>query len=108
LVGTCPHPLPEIARRLGCSLRLWGELPRIQRLAVVAGSGFDPALLEEAKGAGADALLSAEMKHAVARSAPLPCIEATHYALEAPAMKRLAARQGWHYIDDPPRIANIP
>jgi hypothetical protein len=47
------------------------------------------------------------MKHSVARTAPLPCIEATHYALEAPAMKRLATRMGWQYIDDPPLLKDI-
>jgi putative NIF3 family GTP cyclohydrolase 1 type 2 len=79
----------------------------IRRLAIVAGSGFDPLFIEEAKSLGADAFLSAEMKHSVARAAPLPCIEATHYALEAPAMRRLAARNGWQYIDDPPELHTI-
>jgi hypothetical protein len=44
------------------------------------------------------------MKHAVARAAPVPCIEATHYALEAPGMQELASRMGWEYIDDPPVV----
>ena len=57
--------------------------------------------------AGADAFLSAELKHSVARYSPLPCIEATHYALEAPAMRRLALRKNWQYIDDPPKILSI-
>jgi hypothetical protein len=48
------------------------------------------------------------MKHSVARTAPLPCIEATHYALEAPAMQRLSMRMGWQYIDDPPLLQIIP
>jgi putative NIF3 family GTP cyclohydrolase 1 type 2 len=107
-VGTCSLPLEEISRRLGGNLRLWGKTGSINRLAVVAGSGFDPVLLDEAAGSGADAFLSAEMKHAVARTAPLPCIEATHYALEAPAMRDLAARMGWEYIDDPPLICHVP
>ena len=107
-IGTCTIPLAEISRRLGCPLRIWGELFTVNRLAVVAGSGFDPLFLNEAKEHGADALLSAELKHSVMRSAPLPCIEATHYALEAPAMKRLAARRGWHYIDDVPELRTIP
>jgi putative NIF3 family GTP cyclohydrolase 1 type 2 len=74
---------------------------------MVAGSGFDHAFLNEAKEGGADAFLSAELKHSVARLAPLPCIEATHYALEAPSMRRLALRKGWQYLDDPPRIRSI-
>lgn len=107
-IGTCSITPAEISRRLGGNVRIWGERRSIKRLAVIAGSGFDPQLLDEAKGLGADAFLSAEMKHAVARVAPIPCIEATHYALEAPAMKDLAARMGWKYIDDPPLIRSIP
>jgi len=107
-VGSCSLTLEEISRRLGCPLRVWGDLPRMDRLAVVAGSGFDSEILTEAKEKGADAFLSAELKHSMARSAPLPCIEATHYALEAPAMKRLAARRRWHYIDDTPVLRTVP
>jgi dinuclear metal center YbgI/SA1388 family protein len=108
LVGTCTFSLEEIAKRLGCPLTVWGDLRTVKRLAIVAGSGFDPVLMAEAQALGADAFLSAEMKHSVARAAPLPCIEATHYALEAPAMARLAARRGWHYIDDKPLLCTVP
>jgi dinuclear metal center YbgI/SA1388 family protein len=107
LIGSCTIPIEELARRLGGNIRIWGELTSLSRLAIVAGSGFDPAFLEEAKDAGADAFLSAELKHSVARSSPLPCIEATHYALEAPAMRRLALRKGWQYLDDPPTIRSF-
>ncbi|MDD1686094.1 Nif3-like dinuclear metal center hexameric protein [Methanoregula sp.] len=108
MIGTCTISPEEIARRLGCPLRIWGDLTSVNRLAIIAGSGFDDELLAEAKAGGADAFLSAELKHSVYRSAPLPCIEATHYALEAPAMKRLAARRGWQYIDDTPVLRIIP
>jgi dinuclear metal center YbgI/SA1388 family protein len=108
LVGTCSLSLAEISRRLGGNLRIWGHAGSCSRLAIVAGSGFDPVLLAEAKEYGADAFLSAELRHAVVRAAPLPCIEATHYALEAPAMQRLAARKNWQYIDDPPALYTIP
>jgi len=107
-IGTCPLSLTEISRRLGGNIRLWGDTKEIRRLAIVAGSGFDTSLIEEAKARCADAFLSAEMKHSVARTAPLPCIEATHYALEAPAMQRLAGRKGWQYIKDPPVLQTIP
>ena len=107
-IGSCTISPAEISRRLGGNCRLWGEVKKIRRLALVAGSGFDPALLKEAKELGADAFLSAEMKHSVARTAPLPCIEASHYALEAPAMQRLSTRMGWQYIDDPPLLQTIP
>jgi len=107
-VGTCALTPDGISRRLGGNLRVWGDLTSTGRLAVVAGSGFDLQLLAEAAALGADAFLSAEMKHSVARAAPLPCIEATHYALEAPAMKRLAERMGWQFIDDPPHLSLVP
>jgi dinuclear metal center YbgI/SA1388 family protein len=106
-VGTCSIPVEEISRRLGGNVRIWGNPGRVHRLALVAGSGFDPVFIEEAKALGADALLSAEMKHSVWRTSPLPCIEATHYALEAPAMRRLAERNGWQYIDDPPVLTTL-
>jgi dinuclear metal center YbgI/SA1388 family protein len=107
VIGSCTISIDELARRLGGNIRIWGKLTSISQLAMVAGSGFDPAFLAEAKEAGADAFLSAELKHSVARYSPLPCIEATHYALEAPAMRRLAARKGWQYLDDPPMVRSI-
>jgi dinuclear metal center YbgI/SA1388 family protein len=107
-IGTCSLSLAEISRRLGGNLHLWGEIKTCNRLALAAGSGFDPVLLDEAFARGADVFLSAEMKHSVARSSPLPCIEASHYSLEAPAMQRLATRMGWQYIDDPPLLKIIP
>jgi dinuclear metal center YbgI/SA1388 family protein len=108
LVGDCPLSLTDIARRLDCPVRVWGKIKKTRRLAVVGGSGFDQAFLSEAKEKGADAFLSGELKHSVYRAAPLPCIEATHYALEAPAMKRLAAQKGWQFLDDPPVLHSIP
>jgi dinuclear metal center YbgI/SA1388 family protein len=102
LVGDCPLSIPDIAGVLGVPLRVWGEPESVSRLAVVGGSGFDPLLIAEAYQEGADAFLSAELKHSVARASPLPLIEATHYSLEAPAMRELARRFGWDYVDDPP------
>jgi dinuclear metal center YbgI/SA1388 family protein len=107
-IGTCSLSPVEISRRLGGNVRMWGEIKTCSRLALAAGSGFDPVLLNEAYAKGADVFLSAEMKHSVARSSPLPCIEASHYSLEAPSMQRLATRMGWQYIDDPPLLKIIP
>ena len=108
LVGDCSLSIKEITRRLDCPVRVWGKIKKLQRLAVVGGSGFDPAFMTEAMERGADAFLSSELKHSVYRAAPLPCIEATHYALEAPAMKRLAAQKGWQFIADPPVLHSVP
>jgi dinuclear metal center YbgI/SA1388 family protein len=109
MVGDCSLDTGEIARRLGVGgLRIYGDPGDISRLAVVGGSGFDPALIREAADRGADAFLSAELKHSVARISPIPCLEATHYALEAPAMEALASRMGWSYIPDPPHVVVLP
>ncbi len=103
LVGRVTTDADALAAVLG-PLRVYGDVGRIERLAVVGGSGFDPALIEEAAHLGADAFLSSELKHHVARDAPIPCIESTHYALESPGMRALAGRMGWGYIDDPPYL----
>ena len=105
LVGTTSTDPDGLAAVLG-PLRVWGEVGRIRRLAVVGGSGFDSSLIEEAAALGADAFLSSELRHHIARDASIPCIESTHYALEAPAMRALAGRMGWDYIDDPPYLQN--
>ena len=108
VVGDCRLEIEGIRDVLGCELLVWGPLSRLRRLAVVGGSGFDPDLIDEAVTLGADAFLSAEPKHSVIRSSPVPLIEATHYALEAPAMKALAVRMGWTWIDDPPGMVLVP
>ncbi len=107
LVGDCQLVPDQIGKILHSPLRVWGELHSIRRLAVVGGSGFDIGLIQEALSLGADAFLSAEAKHSVIRESPLPLVEATHYALEAPAMQMLSSRMGWHYIDDPPDMVPI-
>lgn len=106
-VGSCTITLPEIAQRLGCPLNVYGPFSPPARLAVVGGSGFSPDLLEEAVTHGADGFLSAELKHSVCRSAPLTLIEATHYALESPGMRRLAETMEWTFLDDPPRMVSV-
>ena len=108
LIGDCHLTASTIAGHLGTSLRVWGETGEIRRLALVGGSGFDPLVIREAAAAGADAFLSAELKHSVARSAPIPLLESTHYDLEAPAMRILAGKNGWIYLDDPPCLSMIP
>jgi putative NIF3 family GTP cyclohydrolase 1 type 2 len=108
LVGDCQLVPEQVGNILHSPLQIWGELGSIHRLAVVGGSGFDIDLIQEAQNLGADAFLSAEAKHSVIRESPLPLVEATHYALEAPAMQILSSSMGWHYIDDPPMMIAIP
>lgn len=102
LVGSCSKNTEEIARDLSAPLRVWGEISGLKRLAILAGSGFDSEIIEEAKRLGADAFLSAELRHSVYRASPLPLLESTHYALESPSMRVLAEKYGWDFIDDPP------
>jgi dinuclear metal center YbgI/SA1388 family protein len=101
VVGDCTLGLSEMVRRIGGNVRVYGQMKEIRSLAVVGGAGFDPLLMREALGLGADAFLSSELKHHVALQAPIPCIESTHYALEAPGMQRLARRMNWEFIDAP-------
>jgi dinuclear metal center YbgI/SA1388 family protein len=104
VVGACTRSLAAMIGELGIGARVWGPVRDPALLAVVGGSGFDPDLIEEAVALGADAFLSAELKHSVARNARIPLIEATHYALEAPGMQQLGSRMGWEFIDDPPEM----
>lgn len=108
VVGDCHLTPSMITDHLGAPLRIWGTVGEIRRLAVVGGSGFDPVIISEAASAGAQAFLSAELKHSVARVSPIPLLESTHYALEAPAMRILAGKYGWTYIDDPPVMTTYP
>ena len=102
VVGTLTTPLSEISQILGCGLRVWGDVEGISRIAVVGGSAFDWELIEEAASLGAQAYLASELKYNMALESPIPCIEATHYALEAPGMRALARREGWTFIDGTP------
>jgi dinuclear metal center YbgI/SA1388 family protein len=81
---------------------------RVERVAVCGGSGSD--LAESAQRLGADVLLTAEVKHSVARwaeDAGLWLLDAGHFTTEHPAMVlfrdrlRQAARDhGWDLIID--------
>jgi len=103
--GDCRLDRETFIRRLAAPVLAWGNPLLPGRLGVIGGSGFDQSLIDEAVSLGAEAFLSADLKHAVARSSPLPLIETTHYALEAPGMRRLAAERGWLFLDDPPVVA---
>ena len=102
VVGTLTTSLSDVAKILGCGLRAWGDVENISRIAVVGGSAFDWELIEEAVSLGAEAYLASELKYNMALESPIPCIEATHYALEAPGMRALSRREGWTFIDGTP------
>ncbi|MDD1678353.1 MAG: Nif3-like dinuclear metal center hexameric protein [Methanomicrobiales archaeon] len=102
VLGECQLSLPEMQERLNTPLKLYGTLTQPRTLAVVGGSGFHPELIEYAWYHGAEAFLSAELKHHVALRSPLPLLESTHYGLEAPAMRRLAKDRDWFFIESAP------
>jgi len=113
-VGSVSLTPDEIASRLEAPLIIYNrdvyEMMEQSSLClgVVAGSGFDPILIEEARSLGACAFLSAELKHSVMRQfSDMILLESTHYALEAPAMKMLAQRNGWLYIEDVPKVSMV-
>lgn len=121
VIGDCTMSLKEISQKLGGSLRVYGDIGRLEksrseggksegkafRLAVVGGSGFDAELIEEAKKAGADVFLSAELKHDTIISQDIILAESTHYDLESIGMKKLAEKMGWTFIEDRPQRHDI-
>jgi dinuclear metal center YbgI/SA1388 family protein len=96
-VGVTPEAsLGELAERVAESLH--GSVPRIAgdrsrrvaRVAVVPGSGED--LAEAAQAAGADVLVTGDLRHHAARRAlnsGLALIDAGHAATERPGLERL-------------------
>ena len=107
VVGTMTVSLSEMAKLLGCGLRVWGDVSGVRRIAVAGGAAFDWDLIYEAVSLGAEAFMASELKYNMAIESPIPCIEATHYALEAPGMEALARREGWTFIPDVPQTSII-
>lgn len=107
VVGTLTTSFHEIAQILGCGLRVWGDITGVTKIAVAGGSAFDWELIYEAIDLGAQAFMASELKYNMALESPIPCIEATHYALEAPGMRALALREGWTFIPDVPKTMII-
>lgn len=101
-----------VSEKLRCPVEYVGEGDRpVKRIALVAGSGFRPGL-EPAKQAGADVLLSSELKHDVIRDrGDVALASAPHYHTEAPAMAALADRLNEFipagFIEDSPGIKVI-
>lgn len=107
VIGTLTHSLDEVAEMLGAPLRVYGDVHVPCRLAVGGGSCFSPDLIDEAEREGAEAYLSAELKHSVMRTSAIPLIESTHYATEAPGMRALAERMGWTFLEDVPALVQF-
>ncbi len=95
-----------IAEKLDTHVQYLGN-GRIKKVMVVGGSGFRREYIDIALEHGADALLSGELRHDATRYAGELCLfDATHYATEAPAMKRLCERLPIEsvFIEDKPAV----
>lgn len=83
----------HVARVLKTPVTYVGGKAELKRVMVFGGSGFQAEYLALAKEKGADAYISAELKHDVLRAATGLClIDATHYATENPGMEALCSR----------------
>jgi len=95
-VGTLPSPMTvsefgdHVSTSLGTAVRLWGQPTTIQRVAVCGGAGDSE--WQAARLAGADVLVTGEVKQHVALEASetgFSIVEAGHYATEHYSMQRL-------------------
>ncbi len=80
------------AQRLDTHVQYAGDHP-VESVMVLGGSGLRKEYIEMAMDAGADALVSGELRHdVIPYSKDISLIDATHYATENPAMQALAGR----------------
>lgn len=95
-----------ISKKLDTHVQYVGD-GEINKVMIIGGSGFRREYIDMAFEHGADALVSGELRHDALRYAGELCLfDATHYATEAPAMKRLCERLPVEsvFIGDKPRI----
>lgn len=91
LVGVAQHPvhLDQVLELLATPARLCGELPPVlRRVAVCPGSGAS--LAKAAAKAGAQLLITGDVKYHDALEAPLPILDVGHFVLEEGMMRRFA------------------
>lgn len=95
-----------ISKKLNTHVQYVGDC-EIRKVMVIGGSGFRREYIDIAVENGADALISGELRHdAIRYAADLCLFDASHYATEAPAMKRLCERLPVKsiYIEDKPEV----
>jgi dinuclear metal center YbgI/SA1388 family protein len=100
----------QVAEKLGTHVTYAGD-HLIETVMVLGGSGLQKEFIEIALHEGVDAFVSGEMRHNAIRYAEdISLIDATHYATENPAMKKLAERLPVEsiFIDHKPSIHVIP
>jgi len=99
-----------VARQLDTNVQYKGK-GEIKKVMVIGGSGFRREYIDIAIENNADALVSGEMRHDAIRYADDLCLlDATHYATEAPAMRKLCERLPVEsvFIEDKPKIFCVP
>jgi len=95
-----------LAKKLNTHVQYLGD-GGIRKVMVIGGSGFRREYIDIAIENGADALVSGEMRHDAIRYADGLCLfDATHYATEAPAMRKLCNRLPAEsvFIEDKPPV----
>jgi len=95
-----------VSKKLDTHVQYAGN-SEIRKVMVVGGSGFCREYIDLALENGANALVSGELRHDAIRYAGELCLfDATHYATEAPAMKRLCGRLSVEsvFIEDKPVV----
>ena len=95
-----------VSEKLQTHVQFIGD-SEIRKVMVVGGSGLRREYIDKAIENGADALVSGELRHDAIRYAGKLCLfDATHYATEAPAMKKLCKRlpEGTVFIEDKPDV----
>jgi dinuclear metal center YbgI/SA1388 family protein len=95
-----------VSKKLDTHVQYQGD-SMIKKVMVIGGSGFRREYMDIALENGADALVSGELRHDAVRYCKELCLfDATHYATEAPAMKRLCKLLPLEavFIDDKPPV----
>ena len=95
-----------ISKKLNTHVQYVGD-SELRKIMVIGGSGFRREYIDIAFENGADALISGELRHDAIRYAGDLCLfDASHYATEAPAMKRLCERLPVKskFIEDKPSV----
>lgn len=103
---TTPNFASFITKKLDTHVQYAGN-SEINKVMVIGGSGFRREYIDIALQHGADALVSGELRHDAIRYAGELCLfDATHYATEAPAMKRLCEKLPVEsvFIEDKPQV----
>ena len=113
LDGDLDGLVAKLERALGVPVASWRNSERFGKVAVITGAGGHPRLLEEAQELGCDTYVTGEgtmNTKLFAREAGINLVLATHYATEAPGIRKLAERVvqhfrlPWAFIEEDPDV----